>query len=376
MESYALNAPAGYSNSELVTLAIVPKFSASLSLIASIWILLEVGGHKSKRSLVYHRMLFAFAFIDVIVSGGIFLTTWPMPADTVNSVFSVGNTATCNFQGFLLQMSSALPIYNAVLAVYYMLTIRYNVSENIIKKKYELYFHVVPIGFSIGSSTAALLMGMFNEASLWCWIAAYPYGCLQSGQTEDGTTTCTRGNGAYFWRLAIYYVPLWIMFGVVLVTLFLVWRGVKTQEDRAARFNPVRRHASRHSNRESPQRPSMSSSSNFRAVRQLRRSVTALSILAQTPRSWQVFSQCLFYVAAFYLAHFFATIDRIYQQVTGTAPFWLLLAHSIFQPLQGFFNLIVYRRPQYVRLRLKYPNKRRIWIIKKCLRSQNMHHML
>jgi hypothetical protein len=74
-----------------------------------------------------------------------------------------------------------------------------------------------------------------------------------------------------------------------------------------------------------------------------------------------------FLCCRFLLTHFFATIDRIYQQVTGTAPFGLLLVHSIFQPLQGFFNLIVYRRPQYIRLRRKHPNKRRIWIIKKCL---------
>merc|ERR1711935_554668 len=65
----------------------------------------------------------------------------------------------------------------------------------------------------------------------------------------------------------------------------------------------------------------------------------------KTKHSRSVMYQSLWYVIAFYLSFTFATMARIYGSVTGKpAPFPLLLLFSIFFPLQGFFNFVVYMR--------------------------------
>lgn len=58
-------------------------------------------------------------------------------------------------------------------------------------------------------------------------------------------------------------------------------------------------------------------------------------------------------------------ITRIYNIVTGTNSFVLLVLMAIFFPLQGFFNCIVYLRPRYLRSKSRNPDatfKRLLWL--------------
>jgi hypothetical protein len=68
-----------------------------------------------------------------------------------------------------------------------------------------------------------------------------------------------------------------------------------------------------------------------------------------------VFQQCLWYTAAFYASYTFATINRVLQQVWGSSPYALLLLHAIFLPLQGFFNVLIYRYAFFHRLKQRHP---------------------
>ena len=91
------------------------------------------------------------------------------------------------------------------------------------------------------------------------------------------------------------------------------------------------------------------------------------------------------YVIVFYLTNFFSTVNRLYQHVTGTSTYSLLLLQVIFHPqvelilscenvhkrnshralcmirgsicysLQGLFNFLVYRRHYFMRLRQQNP---------------------
>ena len=68
-------------------------------------------------------------------------------------------------------------------------------------------------------------------------------------------------------------------------------------------------------------------------------------------RTKQVATQAVLYIFAFYLTYFFATLNRILQQVNGSSPFGVLLMHSLTLPQQGFWNFLIYRRPYYLQLR-------------------------
>lgn len=71
----------------------------------------------------------------------------------------------------------------------------------------------------------------------------------------------------------------------------------------------------------------------------------------ENPRSTQVFHQALYYLAAFYMTHLFSTVNRILQFTRGGSYYILIVLHSFFDPLQGFLNFLVYRRPRCLRHR-------------------------
>ena len=42
---------------------------------------------------------------------------------------AMGTTRTCEVQGFFLQLGLAIPMYNALLSIFFLLVIRYGVPE-------------------------------------------------------------------------------------------------------------------------------------------------------------------------------------------------------------------------------------------------------
>jgi hypothetical protein len=69
-----------------------------------------------------------------------------------------------------------------------------------------------------------------------------------------------------------------------------------------------------------------------------------------------VFTQSLLYTLTFFATYTFATINRIVQQLTGDTYFIIIVLHVTFIPLQGFFNVVIYRRKVYMRLKQRYPH--------------------
>lgn len=199
-----------WNRSQQIALAVVPKFSSIFSLCGSLWIIIDVLGTKSKRSHPYHRLLAAMGFYDVAESIGNFMSTWPIPAEGsgVDQVWNIGTTQTCTFQGFFLTFSVAVPIYNALLAFYYMLVVNHNVSDQTLQKYVEPSFHGIAFFWAFGTAFTSSVMGLINDASLWCWIAPYPSDCLDSWRYgEEGN--CVRGDNAWIYRWAFYFAPLW-----------------------------------------------------------------------------------------------------------------------------------------------------------------------
>jgi hypothetical protein len=78
------------------------------------------------------------------------------------------------------------------------------------------------------------------------------------------------------------------------------------------------------------------------------------NVEANTFGSRVVFQQSLWYTAAFYASYTFPTINRVLQQVNGSSPYALLLLHAIFFPLQGFFNVLIYRYAFFHRLKQRF----------------------
>jgi len=76
----------------------------------------------------------------------------------------------------------------------------------------------------------------------------------------------------------------------------------------------------------------------------------------QAAQTRQVAIQGTLYVVTFFLSYTPAFVIRILESIGfGSSDeagiFWLLMLNAFLQPLQGFFNMLVFVRPNYIRLK-------------------------
>lgn len=388
-----------WTQSQQIALAVVPKFSSILSLLGSTWILVEVLTGKGKLRQVYNRLLGMMALYDILESVWNFASTWPIPRGTQGVWGASGTTATCAAQGFFLQFSLGVPIYNACLSIYYLLIIRYGISEERIQRYIEPSMHVIVFLISGGTAFASAGLNLLNNANLWCWIAPYPLDCKDSLRYGD-EANCIRGDNAWLYRWLFYFIPLWTCIAISIVATFMFYCSVKKREHASLQYRqPTLSHISMRNsycetgsirissgdlmgngsgsirngsnellnNRSSTQgKPneesaaaaeedldgSLSNNSSWRASMRafVAKSVTRRRGEEQpelsNPRSKEVWQQAIFFTFAFWMTHLFSTMNRTVQLVRGDTFYVLVVLHSWFDPLQG--TCVVAHLPTYI----------------------------
>jgi hypothetical protein len=95
---------------------------------------------------------------------------------------------------------------------------------------------------------------------------------------------------------------------------------------------------------------------------------------SQTRRVQTVAVQAALYVLAFILNYTWTTAlriiganERYWTDEYESELFGLLVMQAIFLPCQGVFNVIVFSRPRYWRIRKKFPDQSRIWAFRMAL---------
>lgn len=375
-------------------LAILPKVSATLSLIGSIWIIVEVTTNRTKRRQVYHRILLAMSVYDVLESVWNFASTWPIPRNTENIFNPLGTTGTCTAQGFFLQFGLGIPIYNAWLSFYYYLYVARHMKEEQIKRNYwEWIFHGTTFLASFGTAISGILLDLYNNANLWCWIADFPSGC-----DKDSNVDCERGAGANIYRWAFYFGPLWACLVMALVFILAIYAEVWSLENAAVTQPKDMITSLDENNSFAGDGKSSKIKTGFNEetmndeqaintqggggdydddddddyIDNVQPNKDIIQSNKDIPKNvnkrsstQQVMNQCLWYLAAFYMTHLFSTINRGLQLSRDESFFPLLVFHAIFDPLQGALNFLVYRRPLYLRYRRQRPNipRYKCWLL-------------
>jgi len=233
---------------------------------------------------------------DVLGNIGFFASSWPIPEDVPNIAFNIGTPVTCAIQGFVIQAALGAVFYNGCLAINYLTLIYLSWHQDKLRKL-EPFLHLLAIGFPFSTSVALAFMNAFGNANLWCWI---------------------RGEFKLYQYL-FFYGPLWFIWLFVCISMVLVWQRVFSQESQVSQYFQ-----------------------NGEA--------------APKSKSREVAKQGALYVLALCMTWIFGTTNRTYQAITGESIFPLLFLHSLFVPLQGFLNFIVFARPIYKRRRASYPD--------------------
>ena len=286
------------------------------------------GERKTLMNSAYYRLMLAMSSSDFIVSFAWFCTTWPIPKDE-NSLDNpservygnIGTMQSCTAQAFFIQLGIITPFYNALLSLYYYLTIRREWKEEQFKKRVEYIGHFISFSFGLGTSIAGLVMELYNNSIVWCWIAPYPLAC---GDGPD-QVPCVRGVNSKVLRWAFYYGPLWCMIFLVAFFMSLVYLYVRSLDVKMNQYTETYAR-----NAENERSGAMDASGGRRPSFIKSFSTTRIEEIQEqrkhrkNERSKAVANQGLFYAGTFALVWIFGTIVRA-MQLAGAKPPWAIV---------------------------------------------------
>ena len=236
-----------FSSAQERALAVSPKVVGFASIIFSSIIAVTVLRDKKKRSKVYHRLLLGISCVDISSSFWLGLSTWPIPRDS-GILWAAGNDASCSLQGYFTQFGIASSFYNAGLALYYLLVIKYGWREEQVQR-IEPLLHAIPILWATGTATCAASLGILESANLWCWISP----------------------SADQYRWAFFYGPLWVMIFIVTLNCIFIFMHVRRVEKTSEiyRFREANRFDNMHSSLVSGVNERSARENDYQASREL-----------------------------------------------------------------------------------------------------------
>lgn len=236
------------------------------------------------------------------------LSTWPIPKGY--AFLAAGNSMTCDIVGTLDQATSlATPCFSGSLAIYYLLIIRFGWREQKVRRSAESMLLGVPILAGSSTAIAGLVLELYNPANWVCWIAPFPPGCSDNPQAE---LPCERGRHADLYRMVFSYILVWVVFVIVAVCFVLIFVHVRRLEQQGMSYEPT-------------------TSSNVEDRRRTQR-FFELSLL-------KLPCMCSLFISHLSLAQLHVFFKCLAQLPSSIG---VLVCMTIFFPLQGFFNCLIY----------------------------------
>ena len=365
------SSPYSLTEKQQIILALAPIPTALLSIGGSILIIQNVVRHKGKRNS-YHRILLAMSLFDILYSITACLQMFLMPRETSPRITEVGNDATCTLVGFLRQLSFATFWYTGVLlSWFYLSTIVYGWKETDgtrsrswwSRRLVEPMLHGLGICYAIITASAGAVRGWYAELDVGfgCWVNNYPRSCevIDKSTGEMGPPCLSDEIGWYI--AGIPYIVVFL--GVIFVNVRIYWH-VRATTLQSQRHDFIAHNiiVSSTTSFSSGISENLSNHNNSRTM--------AVS-QAQTRRMRLVATQGVLYVAAFWITACFNAVVRIveaYQMAETEADiYFLLIAQAIMSPSTGFFNMLVYYRPRYLRCRQSFPEQTRFWAFRRAI---------
>ena len=414
----------------LSVLSIVPVL---MSVTGSLTIISMVISSKRLRTktTTYRRLLLGLSIIDVLVSASYPFWWFLLPREypdqphhaSNDRVWAFGNNTTCQILGFFQQIGLGTVAYNGMLSFYFLLTVRYGWREEHFIKKWKLplsswfppsclcchtyqgiisvdrVMHLLAAGFPFVGAVVGLAYGFYGPSDIGpgCWINDYPRNCgYDIGETGE---PCISQMLAYIFGGSIVFPSLIAITTNHIIIYRHVRKTVLTSRRRNSvtslyqnqRKHPQQEHGEGITLDSSPSRASSTLNQEPKRHRQRRRSSLAkISEIQkerrrrrrngnqhaknQIERVKEVATQGLLYVAAGFATAIWTLLIKNIEGQGGEASdesrlFWLLCLQSLLGPLQGMFNLLIFVRPNYLRIRKskEFRNQTRWWALRRAI---------
>ncbi|CAJ1944978.1 unnamed protein product [Cylindrotheca closterium] len=386
-------------------LAILPIPSSLLSIFGSSIIIVTVWKvRKQKAWIPYQRLLLAMSVCDIVSSLTLAVGAFLYPQETSDKVWVIGNDASCSAIGFLNQISYSGTLYNGFLSFYFLFTARFGMKNRQIEKRIEPAMHLFAIGFPIITALVGLVMDFYAEpeVGIGCWVNRWPKQC---GEGPDGTgEECQSPMIAWVFGA---WIALFVL-GALIVNNAVIWVFVhqrtrgnvhhhhhhqgairKVPSQKLDRHDETSDSNSHHSDDEetrtsgrNSQMGLLSMASSFRTLNSTGRgSAGNLSVstaaqqreiqATQSKRLKLVGSQAFLFVGCYFVSNIWTYVLRLYESRTTDyieekelpySYYSILVTQAVLLPLQGLFNMMVFIRPKYLRLRSENPSESK-WAI-------------
>mmetsp|Transcript_19947 Transcript_19947/g.34063 ORF Transcript_19947/g.34063 Transcript_19947/m.34063 type:complete len:398 (-) Transcript_19947:1433-2626(-) len=327
-----------YSAWQRKVLTIIPYFSAPTSILASSVILFIIlKDARRKLGHVYHRLVFGMSLMDVLNSINLAMSGIMVPKGTNFVYGAMGNTTTCDINGFFFQFGFGALLYSSFLCMYYVLIIRYGKKQDFISWFVEPFMHTIAILHPIAAASVSAAYQAMNPMYVlpgWCYLASRPIGCA-----NDPDVDCDRGGNYPTIELYATVLPSFVAWGVIIICMLMVFCTVRSQENRMA--------ASYYNN-------NYTDEFNKERTRQTIRQATLYIVCP-----WITFS----FAAAISLS----IGPKPPARENRTYYFVLAVMTKVFLPMQGMFNLLIFLRPRYYALQRRHPQRRRISLIRQLI---------
>lgn len=331
---------------------VIPTVTGSISFVSSALIIYIIArsGERNAYTATYHRIVVGMCLSDMLSSFAIALTTIPMPKD-VHQVYNFdgaayGTTTTCEIQAFTYSSGAGLSFCaSCFLSLYYLLTIRYSISNRQMTRYVEPIGLIISIAISCSPAVILIQDKFLNPLPFitWCDFGDYPYGCF-----NDEGGTCIRGDrgpasqgsilsaafvGAAFQILALSFV---------IVTVYNRERedARVTCINKTCSDTDVNVHVDADVGVEDPVIKDTENPSQHEQIPNQKSSYSDTKIIIK---------QAFMYSAAFMITQLFVpSITSISDNTT------LQVLTLILKPLQGFFNAIIFISHKVYTMRQTY----------------------
>lgn len=302
-------------------ISVLYVISGSLSVLGSSMIVYLV--LRNSRKTPYKRIILGMSICDIFASITWILSPFLVPANHHSSrVWAIGTETTCNVLGFFTMLTCATIWYNGVLSCYYLLTVRFRVKPAVFARRFEPWVHFLCIGYNVGAATLGYVRSYFSEIEfgLGCFIGDYNATCAVTGECRTSIVGWISAG-----------VPIVLTFVSILVNNTIVYCYVRT-------------------------------------ITQCRTISKGERNNKQHQRMQAVVSQAWLYVGTFLLSYSPAFVAQVLESVNFrpnqmSQIYPLFVLQAIFLPMQGVFNLLVYSRPNYMRVRKEFPNESRLFAL-------------
>jgi len=284
---------------------------------SSLIIYMVFSDRKKKLVRPYHRIMLMMSIFDVLQSTSMVISVAAFPYDS-GILGAKGNNHTCIAQGFFLILGCAVPLYNSCLNIYYVLTIRYNVSS-------ERFLKLEPILHMI-SILAPLSIAII---------------CATHESTMPRVALCIPRGKISFWGPTVLFT---MSFLICITSMICICWTVVSQAMKMKNY-----------------------------TRFGRKKKTTLPRSRVDDDKIRTIKQALLYFLAFMLTYTFPIIRLCYTRGRAEVepPKAVVFLTAIFYPLQGVWNFIFYIRPGVQLVMERNPDKSYLGAIRDVIFNSN-----